>query len=380
MNDFKYQMLPLSRFLTEYKDLNTNNQYRPVAVGRYGIRTRESIYSKELAKDYSKNKLIYKDTLTVGMGSVQMDIGILTDDITYSVSPAYHTYRICGIDCDYLRFCLQARNIDMFTRYMKRGSRQGKSIDLKAWIEYSIPVYPNARQSEIVEHLNVVQSIVAHRQQQLQKLDELVKARFVEMFGTPFVNEKEWDSKKIGDVVTEVRYGTSKPAVDGGKYPYLRMNNITDDGYLDLNNLKYIDIPDEEIEKCIVRKGDVLFNRTNSTELVGKTAMYDLDEEMVIAGYIIRVRLKPCLLPEVLSQYMNLKPVKMLLHSMAKGAVNQANINAQELQGIEVYVPNIELQHEFVDFKKQIDKSKFVEIIELLNLLIYTITKEVSPW
>ena len=200
------------------------------------------------------------------------------------------------------------------------------------------------------------------------------------MFGTPFVNEKEWDSKKIGEVVTEVRYGTSKPAVDGGKYPYLRMNNITDDGYLDLNNLKYIDIPDEEIEKCIVRKGDILFNRTNSAELVGKTAMYDLDEEMVIAGYIIRVRLKSCLLPEVLSQYMNLKPVKMLLHSMAKGAVNQANINAQELQGIEVYVPNIELQQEFIAFKKQLDKSKFVEIIELLNLLIYTITKEVSPW
>lgn len=235
-------------------------------------------------------------------------------------------------------------------------------------------------QQKVIDVLYRISSIITARQQQLQKLDELVKARFVEMFGTPFVNEKEWDSKKIGDVVTEVRYGTSKPAVDGGKYPYLRMNNITDDGYLDLNNLKYIDIPDEEIEKCIVRKGDVLFNRTNSTELVGKTAMYDLDEEMVIAGYIIRVRLKPCLLPEVLSQYMNLKPVKMLLHSMAKGAVNQANINAQELQGIEVYVPNIELQHEFVAFKKQLDKSKFVEIIELLNLLIYTITKEVSPW
>lgn len=88
---YSYDMVPLSDFLAEYKELNTNNRFRPVAVGRYGIRTRESIYSKELAQDYSKNKLIYKDTLTVGMGSVQMDIGILTDDITYSVSPAYHT-------------------------------------------------------------------------------------------------------------------------------------------------------------------------------------------------------------------------------------------------------------------------------------------------
>ena len=87
---------PLSRFLAEYKELNTDNKYRPVAVGRYGIRSRESIYSKELAKDYSKNKLIYKGTLTVGMGSVKMDIGILSDNEVYSVSPAYHTYRISG--------------------------------------------------------------------------------------------------------------------------------------------------------------------------------------------------------------------------------------------------------------------------------------------
>ena len=134
-------MHPLSEYLTEYKELNVDNKYRPVVVGRYGIRARESIYSKELAKDYSKNRLIHRGTLTVGMGSVQMDIGILSEDITYSVSPAYHTYKINGVDYDYLRYCLQCRNIDMFTRYMKRGSRQGKSIDLRRWIGYEIPIY-----------------------------------------------------------------------------------------------------------------------------------------------------------------------------------------------------------------------------------------------
>ena len=162
---------PLSEYLTEYKELNTDNKYRPVAVGRYGIRTRESIYSKELAKDYSKNKLIYKGTLTVGMGSVQMDIGILSDDTVYSVSPAYHTYRIAGIDYDYLRYCLQCRNMDMFARYMKRGSRQGKSIDLSRWITYEIPVYPAQTQAEIVVRLDTVQRIIDARRQELAALD-----------------------------------------------------------------------------------------------------------------------------------------------------------------------------------------------------------------
>ena len=79
---------------------------------------------------------------------------------------------------------------------------------------------------------------------------------------------------------------------------------------------------------------------------------------MVIAGYIIRVRLNHRLLPEILSQYMNLEAIKDILRSMAKGAVNQANINAQELQSIKVYIPDMELQKQFVEMKEQVDKSK----------------------
>ena len=70
------ECIELRKFITEYKQKNEKNEFKPVAVGKYGIRTRESIYSKELAKDYSKNKIIFKNTLTVGMGSRQIDIGI----------------------------------------------------------------------------------------------------------------------------------------------------------------------------------------------------------------------------------------------------------------------------------------------------------------
>ena len=125
--------------------------------------------------------------------------------------------------------------------------------------------------------------------------------------------------------------------------------------------LKRIDIPDNEIEKCIVRKGDVLFNRTNSVELVGKTCVFDEEEEMVIAGYIIRIRLKPVMLPLVLSCFMNTDALKAKLRDMAKGAVNQANINARELQAINVYLPPLDLQQQFAAFVAQTDKSKFVK-------------------
>ena len=222
----------------------------------------------------------------------------------------------------------------------------------------SFELYEISEQIKIADRLDKVSKLINLRRQELFVLDNLVKARFVEMFGDPTKNPKGWEVVTIGDIVTEVKYGTSKPAVEGGKYPYLRMNNLTSDGHLDLNDLKYIDISEDEIEKYVVRKGDVLFNRTNSIELVGKTAVFDLPEDMVIAGYIIRVRLNERMLPEVLSQYMNLGALKDMLRSMAKGAVNQANINAQELQSIKVYIPDMELQKKFIEMKKQVDKSK----------------------
>ena len=212
------------------------------------------------------------------------------------------------------------------------------------------------KQKEIIDILGNCERVITKREEELQKLDKLIKARFVEMFGDPIRNQKDWEIVSIGDIITDVRYGTSKPAVKGGKYPYLRMNNLTEDGHLDLNDLKYIDIQKDEIEKCVVRKGDVLFNRTNSIDLVGKTAVFDLSEDMVIAGYIIRVRLNGRILPEVFSQYMNLEALKDILRSMAKGAVNQANINAQELQSIKVYVPDMKLQKQFVEINEQVNK------------------------
>ena len=233
-----------------------------------------------------------------------------------------------------------------------------KAIGRKVLEEIQVPEINLELQRKYASNLERIYSIIQDRQRQLEQLDKLVRARFVEMFGDPVLNEKGWKIVTVGDIVTEVRYGTSKPAVEGGKYPYLRMNNLTADGHLDLKDLKYIDISEDEIEKCVVRKGDVLFNRTNSIELVGKTAVFDLTEEMVIAGYIIRVRLTKEMLPVVFSQYMNLEPLKVILRGMAKGAVNQANINAQELQSIKVYIPDMKLQNQFADFVQQIDKSK----------------------
>lgn len=256
---------------------------------------------------------------------------------------------------EYIFWLLKGKNAELNS---KGTGSTFKAIGRNILEETLVPDISLEKQTECSIILEKTYKVISSRKQQLQKLDELVKARFVEMFGAYPLNPMGWKKGTIRDVVADVRYGSSRPAVDGGKYPYLRMNNITYGGELDLSDVKRIDVPENELEKCTVRRGDVLFNRTNSKELVGKTCVYDRDEMMVLAGFVIRVRVNDLVLPEFLSAFLNTEFSKRTLLGMCKAAIGQANINAQEMQSIGIYIPPIKLQKEFVQFKNQTDKSK----------------------
>lgn len=141
----------LGSFLEEYSEKNIANNLQSVAVGKYGIRKREEIYSKELSTDYSKNKVIRKDTLIIGMGSTQIDIGILTTDDCYCVSPAYTTYRIKGVNSFYLQEYLIELNPLLSVRYMITSARQGKAVNKEALMKHLMTVHSENKQKEICQ-------------------------------------------------------------------------------------------------------------------------------------------------------------------------------------------------------------------------------------
>ena len=228
-----------------------------------------------------------------------------------------------------------------------------------------IPLPPLHIQQHIAEVLDKADALRQKDQLLLQKYDELAQTIFYDMFGDPVKNEKGWEVKKIRELVTEVKYGTSAPATEIGDYPYLRMNNITFGGELNLSDLKRINASDEEYKKYGTRRGDLLFNRTNSKELVGKTTVVDTDEKMIIAGYLIRVRFNKNVLPEFVCSFLNCRHGKMLLQSMCKNIIGMANINAQELQNIEIIQPPILLQELFV---RRIKSIKTIKINQNLTL------------
>jgi len=360
----RYQ--PLSEFLTEYTLRNDNNQYKPVAVGRYGIRTRDSIYSKELAKDYSKNKVIYKNTLTVGMGSVQIDIGILTEDIKYSVSPAYHTYEIHDINPVYLRYCLECRNQDMFTRFVKRGSRQGKSIDLKRWLTYAIPVFDVQEQAEIVSVLDRVSMQISNRHEQLELFEQLVKSRFIELF-----ESKSWETVRADSIMFNMRNGVSPS--NTGKYPakVLTLSAITQ-GDFDSSSWKDGMFEAEPpIEKRVTSSDFYMCRGNGNKNLVGagvysKENRYDLVfPDTVIAA---TVDLQRVCLPYLFHSWMR-PSVRDQIEAGARTTNGTYKINQGVVSNIELMLPPLELQNVFAAFVEQTDKSKFFACQTLSFLL-----------
>ena len=337
------------------KNIDSENGLYPV-FGASGVAGYIDYYAQ--AKDYIG---IIKDGSGVGRVSVYPKESSLLGTLQYIIPNE-------DIDLNYLAYALKSMNL---SKYVSGAAIP--HIYFKDYGNEKISVPSLKEQTEIATELDKLNELIEIKRNQLKDFNTLAQSLFYETFGEPFINSKGWLTNSFGELASSINYGTSLPATDGGKYPYIRMNNLTDNGYLDLSSLKYIDIPDSELDKCLVKKGDILFNRTNSREKVGKTALFDRNEEMVIAGYIIRVRAKSEILnPLFAVRYMNLPEMKEHLRKICRGAVNQANINSKEMASIPFLVPPVELQNQYaikidaIEGQKKLIESSIADLETLL--------------
>lgn len=223
----------------------------------------------------------------------------------------------------------------------------GYSRHFKFVKRLQIPLPPLEEQKRIAAILDKADTIRRKRQQAIDLTDQLLRSVFWDMFGDPVTNPKKYKMGKIGDLLDSVNYGTSAKAGVEGKYPILRMNNITYEGGWKLNDLKYIDMDEKDLKKYTAEPGDILFNRTNSKELVGKTAVFREESSYVFAGYLIRSKVNSLAKPEYISGFLNSFYGKKLLRNMCKNIVGMANINAKEYQAINILIPPIEEQKKY---------------------------------
>lgn len=224
-----------------------------------------------------------------------------------------------------------------------------KGIILSQLKGLTVPVPPVEEQRRIVDILKRVDGIRRLRNQAQDTARQLIPALFIDMFGDPVTNPKGWPVLTIGEVIESADYGSStKASSNGTGLPLIRMGNVDYAGHLDLSDLKYVELATDEVEKFRIQAGDILFNRTNSKDLVGKTGLWDGGYEAAAASYFIRVRVKQSTInPFYLWAFMNTAHMKHVLFETARGAIGQANINARELRGFKVALPPLGLQGTF---------------------------------
>ena len=258
------------------------------------------------------------------------------------------------VHSNYLYHCMKANS----ARLAALGNGATFKEVSKSIVEnFEIPLPPFEEQQRIAAILDKVDSLRRKRQEALRLAGKFIRAVFIDMFGDPETNPKSFAKGTIRDLVSSASYGTSEKANEQtGQYPILRMNNITYDGGWDFSSMKYVDLDEASAHKYLTRKGDLLFNRTNSKELVGKTAVYMRDEPMAIAGYLVRVRMNERGNAHYVSGYLNSAHGKRALEARAKSIVGMANINAQEMQDIPLLLAPIELQNKFASIVEAVQE------------------------
>ena len=191
----------------------------------------------------------------------------------------------------------------------------------------------------------------------------------------PFKIPDGWKWVRLGEICDGFMYGTSNKSVPSGKCPVLRMGNIQD-GKIDWEKLVYTN-DSEEIEKYKLSKFDLLFNRTNSREMVGKTAIFESEENAIYAGYLVRFH------PIITNSYfiniiLNSKTHREWCNSVKTDALGQSNINAEKLKNFVDPLPPLKEQEEIVTLLSKVTslENQIQERKSLSDKLIFCIIKE----
>ena len=342
-------------------------------TSKYIFETKEYL-SKSAIKD-SGIKVIPANTVVM---SFKLSIGktAITKEDMYSNEAimAFKDKHVINILPEYIFYLFKYKN-------WEEGSNKavmGKTLNKATLSEIEVEICSIEKQRQIVSILDKIMSSVDGRKQELQLLDELIKVRFVEMFGDPVANDKGWKMKPLLDM-GKCKNGMNFHYDDSGvEISCLGVGDFKDLSVIDnTKKLSIVSLNEMPSEEYLLKDGDIVFVRSNGNkDLVGRSlAIYPGKLPTTFSGFCIRYRIHD---DEITVPYL-LRVLKMesMRKKMAGRGANIQNLNQQILGTLVIPVPPIELQNQFVDFVRAIDKSKFdtmtfAPIYDIINLYLHT--------
>ena len=249
------------------------------------------------------------------------------------------------------------------------------------------PLAPLAEQQRIVDRIESLFAKLDEAKEKAQAVVDSFETRKAAILHKAFTGEltakwreehgvrmDSWEKKSVGELCISLKYGTAKKSDASGNVVVLRMGNLQQ-GEIDWSDLAYSKDPDD-IEKYKLYPGDVLFNRTNSAALVGKTAIYRGEHPAIYAGYLIKLDYDhDKIIGDYLNYALNTLDAKKYCNSVKTDGVNQSNINAKKIGAYSFNVPSIPEQEKILSViqkllsKEQQAKETAEIVLNQINLM-----------
>lgn len=309
----------------------------------------------------------YSTLLCIEGGSAGRKVGFITQDVCF-------VNKLCAfvphgkINPKYLYYVIQSDAFKKQFDAKKHGLIGGVSV--KEVSSIFIPFAPIEIQNKLVELVESVFTKIDEAKEKAQEVVDGFETRKAAILHKAFTGEltaqwrkengmemENWAKESIADLCNSLKYGTAKKSQATGEVVVLRMGNLQN-GEIDWSDLAYTDDP-EDINKYMLSPGDVLFNRTNSAALVGKTSIYRGEYPAIYAGYLIKLDYDhSVIIGEYLNYALNTTDAREYCNTVKTDGVNQSNINAKKIGAYEINVASIDEQKEIVLILKRLLESE----------------------
>lgn len=333
--------------------------------GKYLEKTKEFLTEEGKKKSVylESNTLILTNSATVGLPKITKMGACIHDGFLAFLDISSEVLQ------DYLYYYFLAFRSHI-SELAPHGTQKNLNTPIIKSLEITIPSIID--QKKIIQKLDTVTQLSEKGFSSLFQINSLLDSYFEDLFG----NDKSRNTKKLREIILEFQ-----PGFAYGKFnsksgiPHLRPFNVSKNGFLTLEKIKYV--PKNVIRKNLfLKNGDILFNNTNSEELVGKTALIDIDEKLSFSNHMTKISADNSFIkPEYLWMILKRNFDDGTYQSMSKRWVNQTAIEKDRLLDIDIFLPNIDKQRKFCQFYQEIMKIKKLinERNDKINHLIDTV-------
>lgn len=335
--------------------------------------------------DYPNFKIAPANTalLCIEGGSAGRKVGFVNREVCFG-------NKLCAfaaekVNSKFIYYILQSQYFIQQFNNRKHGLIGGVSVNDLA--EIGFPLSPLAEQQRIVDRIESLFTKLDEAKEKAQTVVDSFETRKAAILHKAFTGEltakwreehgvrmESWEKKSVGELCISLKYGTAKKSDASGNVVVLRMGNLQQ-GEIDWSDLAYSNDPDD-IEKYKLFPGDVLFNRTNSAALVGKTAIYRGEHPAIYAGYLIKLDYDhDKIIGDYLTYALNTLDAKKYCNSVKTDGVNQSNINAKKIGAYSFNVPSIPEQEKIVSViqkllsKEQQAKEAAEAVLDQIDLM-----------